>query len=130
MITVDDAKRHAIEACGNCGQPEDAHKWRSGTDAGDLALFAALGGPCPSFVASDAAVIYQKHLALADGQPRYQPGRIGKRNPLCPRCLRRHRGECALQGGPGPGPDSASRGAARAREALGITRDDDTEGTP
>lgn len=95
------ASQQAIAACGNCGQPEDAHKWKAGTDGGDLALFAALGGPCPQFTASDAAVIYQKHLAIADHrQPRYQPGtgKIGKRLPLCQRCGHRgHRKEnCPL----------------------------------
>jgi hypothetical protein len=128
---MDAAKRQAIEACGNCGQPEDAHKWKSGTDRGDLDLFAALGGPCPQFVASDAAVIYAKYLAITDNRaPQRQPGRVAKRNPLCPRCSPRHRGECVLQPGPDPGPATASRGAARAREALGLTRHDDTtEGT-
>lgn len=86
---MDLAKQQAITACGRCGQPEDAHKFRSSVDAGDLALFAALGGACPSFVASDAAVIYQKHLALASRAPVRKPGRVGKRGPLCHRCLNR-----------------------------------------
>ena len=127
---VDEAKRQAITACGRCGQPEEAHQHRTGTDPGDLDLFAALGGACAQFVASDAAVIYQKYLAIVDNrEPQRQPGtgRIGKRNPLCPLCLHRHTGTCVLQSGPHPAPDAASRGAAKAREALGLTRQDDTE---
>ena len=81
------AKRQAINGCGNCGQPEDAHQHASGTDEGDLQLFAALGGPCTQFVASDAAIIYTKHLAIANNrEPARKPGRIGKRGPLCGRC--------------------------------------------
>jgi hypothetical protein len=90
---MDAAKQQAIKACGRCGQPEDAHKHRAGTDSGDLELFAALGGPCPDFVASDAAVIYQKHLAITDNRapaPRKPGGPVGKRPPLCARC--QHRG--------------------------------------
>jgi hypothetical protein len=124
---MDPAKRQAIQGCGRCGQPEDAHQHRAGTDLADLDLFAALGGACPKFVASDAAVIYQKYLAIVDNrEPQRQPGtgRIGKRNPLCPKCLHRHTGACAIQPGPRPAPDSASRGAAKAREALGIDRGD------
>jgi len=95
---MDAAKSQAINACGRCKQSEEAHKWRAGTDPGDLALFAALGGPCPSFVASDAAVIYQKHLALASQAPARKPGHVGKRGPLCRRCGNRgHRKEdCPL----------------------------------
>jgi hypothetical protein len=127
---VDDAKRQAIEACGRCGLPEDAHKHRAGTDEGDLALFAALGGPCERYVASDAAVIYQQYLGIAGSRaPRRDPGtgRVGKRNPLCRRCLNRHRGECVIAPGPGPGPGTLARGLAKAREALGLTRDDEPE---
>lgn len=123
---MDPAKQRAIEACGRCGQPEDAHKHKTGTDSGDLELFAALGGPCPQFVASDAAVIYAKHLAIADNrEPQRQPGRIAKRNPLCSRCGHRHRGDCVIAPGPATRPDTASQGAAKAREALGLTRNDD-----
>ena len=87
---MDAAKQDAIAACGNCGQSEDAHKFRSSVDAGDLALFAALGGACPAFVASDAAVIYAKHLAIAGSRdPVRKPGRVGKRGALCARCLNR-----------------------------------------
>jgi len=90
---MDAAKQQAILACGTCGQPEDAHKFDGSVSPGDLALFAALGGPCTRFVASDAAVIYQKHLAIADHRapaPRKPGGPIGKRAPLCTRCG--HRG--------------------------------------
>jgi hypothetical protein len=89
---MDPAKQRAIEACGSCGQPEDAHKHKAGTGTADLDLFAALGGACPRFVASDAAVIYQKHLAITDNRaPGRRPGGpIGKRPPLCSRCM--HRG--------------------------------------
>jgi hypothetical protein len=92
---MDASKQNAIQACGRCGQPEDAHKHRTGTDAAELDLFAALGGPCPSFVASDASVIYAKHLAIADNRaPGRRRGRIGKRPPLCQRCGHRgHRKE-------------------------------------
>ena len=87
---MDATKRQAITACGRCGQPEDVHKFDGGIARDDLALFAALGGPCTQFVVSDAAVIYQKHLAIAGNRaPRYQPGRVGKRGPLCTRCLNR-----------------------------------------
>jgi hypothetical protein len=96
---MDAAKRQAIGACGRCGQPESAHQFKTGTGQEDLELFAALGGPCPQFVASDAAVIYQKHLAIADHrEPGRKPGRIGKRSPICGRCGHRgHRKEdCPL----------------------------------
>jgi hypothetical protein len=85
---MDAAKQDAIQRCGRCRQPEDAHKWKAGTDAGDLAIFAALGGACPQFVVSDAAVIYSKHLAIANWrEPRRQPdGRIGRRLRPCERC--------------------------------------------
>ena len=84
---MDAAKQQAITGCGNCGQPEDAHKFAGGIDRDDLALFAALGGPCTRFVASDAAVIYLKHLAIADNrEPQRRPGRVGKRGPMCGRC--------------------------------------------
>lgn len=125
---VDDAKRRAIEACGNCRQPEDAHKFDGSVARDDLALFAALGGPCTAFVASDAAVLYAKHLAIVDNrEPQRQPGRIAKRNPPCPRCTHRHRGDCVIAPGPLPGKDTASRGAAKAREALGLASQDDQE---
>lgn len=84
---MDAAKQQAITACGTCGQPEDAHKFDGGIARGDLALFAALGGPCTRFTVSDAAVIYQKHLAIAGSrEPQRRPGRVGKRGPLCGRC--------------------------------------------
>jgi hypothetical protein len=86
---MDAAKKRAIEACGRCGQPEDAHKHKTGTETDELEIFAALGGPCAQFVASDAAVIYQKHLAIANNRApgtRRSGGAIGKRPPLCQRC--------------------------------------------
>jgi len=86
---MDAARQQAITGCGRCGQPERAHQYAAGTDEGDLALFAALGGPCTGFVASDAAVIYQKHLAIAGRDPVRRPGRVGKRAPLCSRCANR-----------------------------------------
>jgi len=88
---MDAAKQQAINACGNCGQPEDAHKFKGSTARDDLALFAALGGPCTSLTASDASVIYARHLAAAARDPRRAPGKVGKRGPLCRRCLRRGR---------------------------------------
>lgn len=128
---VDEAKRKAIEACGNCGQPEDAHKFDGSVSQDDQALFAALGGPCTKFVASDAAVILQKYLAITNNRaPRYQPGRIGKRLPLHQACGNRHQpGSCPLLTGAGPGPDTASNGAAKARERLGLTKDNAKEGS-
>jgi len=95
---MDAAKRQAIEACGNCGQPEDAHKHKTGEDEEAISVMAALGGPCPKFVASDAAVIYQKYLAIVDHrEPGRKPGGpIGKRLPRCSRCGHRHKGECVL----------------------------------
>ena len=126
---MDPAKRRAIEACGTCGQPEDAHQFRTGTDAAELELFAALGGPCPKFVASDAAVITQKYLAITDNRaPARQSGtgRIGKRLPLHGACGHRHQpGSCPFTTGTAKDPDAAKRGAARAREALGLARQDD-----
>jgi len=63
-------------------------------------VMAALGGPCQQFIASDASVIYQKHLAITDGRaPVRRPGGpIGKRATLCTRCGHRgHRKEdCPL----------------------------------
>ena len=97
---MDAAKRQAITACGTCGQPEEAHKHAAGTDPGDLDLFAALGGACTQFTASDASLRYQQHLAITGNRvPRRRPGApIGKRAPLCPRCGHRgHRKEdCPL----------------------------------
>jgi hypothetical protein len=89
---MDAAKQHAIEACGRCGQPEDAHKHKAGTDPVDAELLSVAGGACARFVASDAAVILQKHFAITDNRtPRRLPdGRLGKRAPLCDRCG--HRG--------------------------------------
>jgi len=128
---MDPAKQQAIEACGRpgCGYPEDAHKYASGTDEDAVSVLAALGGPCTKFVASDAAVIVQKYLAITNNRaPQRQPGRIGKRLPLHPACGNRHQpGSCPLLPGGGPGPDTASRGAAKAREALGLTSQDDAE---
>ena len=83
---MDAAKQLAIETCGRCGQPERAHQHKTGTGVEDLQLFAALGGACPQFTASDAAVIYQRHLAIVNNR---DPGRVGKRPPLCTRCLNR-----------------------------------------
>jgi hypothetical protein len=129
---MDPAKRQAIEACGTCGQPEDAHQFRAGTDQAELAVFAALGGPCTKFVASDAAVITQKYLAITDNrEPRRQPGtgRIGKRLPLHSACGHRHQpGSCPYRpGATTADPERARRGAAKAREALGLTRENDAE---
>jgi hypothetical protein len=95
---MDPAKQMAIEACGNCGQPEGAHKGKR-DDMDALAVLSALGGACIRFVASDAAVIYQKHLAIANNrEPARKPGRIAKRAPMCERCGNRgHRKEnCPL----------------------------------
>jgi len=79
---VDDTKRRAIAACGRCGQDERAHQHATGTEEESILVLAALGGPCPQFVVSDAALTYQRHLAMAARQPR--PG--GRRGQLCPLC--------------------------------------------
>ena len=97
---MDQAKRQAIETCGRCGHDERAHQHKTGEDEEAIAVIAALGGPCPKFVVSDAAVVYQKHLAITDNRdPGRRPGGpIGKRPPLCARCGHRgHRKEdCPL----------------------------------
>jgi hypothetical protein len=128
---MDARKRRAIEACGECGQPERDHQYPPGTSPEDIAVMRALGGPCGQYRASDAAVIYQKYLAITDNRaPGRQPdtGRIGKRLPLHQACGHRHQpGSCPFQSGVTPGPDAARQGAARAREALGLTRPDDAE---
>jgi hypothetical protein len=95
------------------------------------AFWAAVGaGPAGQDPA--AAVIYQKHLAITDHRaPAYKPGKVGKRLPLHQACGHRHSpGSCPFQDGGAPGPDTARRGAARAREALNLTRQDDAEATP
>lgn len=85
---MDAAKHQAIAACGRCGQPEDAHRYRRGEDPESIAVLFALGGPCTRFVVSGAAVIYQKHLAITDNRaPARKPdGRLGKRGQLRTRC--------------------------------------------
>jgi hypothetical protein len=94
---MDPAKQQAIQNCGRCGQPEEAHNHKTGTDEEAIGVLFALGGPCPGFVVSDAAVIYQRHLAVSGWrEPQRAPGRVGKRVPLCGRCGQRHRGECVL----------------------------------
>lgn len=127
---MDQAKQQAIEACGNCGQPEEAHKGKQ-DDTDALAVLFALGGACTTFVASDAAVIYQKYLAITNNrEPRRKPGGpIPKRLPLHKVCGNRHQpGSCPFQSGAGkPGAEAARLGAAKAREALGLAIQDDTE---
>ena len=127
---MDEAKKRAIEACGTCGQPEDAHKGRR-EDADVLAVLGALGGTCARFVASDAAVIVQKYLAITDNRaPRRKPGGpIPKRLPLHQVCGHRHQpGSCPFTSGTdSPSPETARQWAAKAREALGLTRDDTPE---
>lgn len=86
---MDAARAQAIAECGRCHQPEDAHKHRAGEDPESIAVLFALGGPCPAYVASDASLIYQKHLAIASRAPARTPGRVGKRAPLCGRCANR-----------------------------------------
>jgi hypothetical protein len=131
---MDPAKQQAIEACGNCHLPEDAHLRRAEADETQRRIWAALGGPCPQYVASDASVIVAKYLAITDHrEPRRQPGtgRIGKRLPLHSACGHRHQpGSCPIQPGTSTvSPETAARGAAKAREALGLTGHDDAEET-
>ena len=85
---MDAAKRLAIEACGRCGQPERAHQYKRGEDEEAIAVLLALGGPCPAYVASDASLRYQQHLAITGNRaPARKPGApIGKRPVLCTRC--------------------------------------------
>lgn len=92
---MDAAKQRAISACGTCGQSEEAHQHRTGTDSGELDIFAALGGACTHFVVSDAALAYAQHLALAARDPAPAYGKPRRRRPqMCPRCLNRgHRKE-------------------------------------
>jgi hypothetical protein len=97
---MDSAKQLAIEACGTCGRPEREHQAAAG-EGEQLDILAALGQPvgaaCAHFTVSDAAVIYQKYLAISGNRaPQRQPGRVGKRVPFCRRCGQRHRGECVL----------------------------------
>jgi hypothetical protein len=79
---MDASKQQAIGACGRCGHDERSHQHATGTDEEAILVLAALGGPCPKFVISDAALAYQRHLALASRAPR--PG--GRRGPICQRC--------------------------------------------
>ena len=121
---MDAAKRQAIEACGNCGQPEPAHQHKTGTDQGDL-LSAALGGPCPGFAVSDAAVIYPEHFAIADHREPPRPGPDRQAAAAVPAVRAPAQRRLRDSAGPATRPDTASRGAANPREALGITRQDD-----
>jgi len=88
---VDETKLRAIHACGTCHQPEDAHKYRSGESEDAMGVLAALGGPCTHFTVSDAALTYQRHLAIAARAP--QPR--GRRAQLCPLCGYRGHGRAA-----------------------------------
>jgi hypothetical protein len=91
---IDTIKRAAIETCGTCGHPERAHQHQTGTDEEAILVMAALGGPCPRFTVSDAAVTYQKHLAITNNRApkRQNGGQIGKRKALCKRCGNRGHG--------------------------------------
>lgn len=119
---MDPARQSAITACGRCGQPEEAHQGRA-SDADALSVLAALGGPCTHFVASDASVILARYLAITGNrEPQRGPGKVGKRLPLHRECGHRHQpGSCPFAAS-APGPDTARRGAAKAREALGLAQ--------
>lgn len=98
---MDAAQRAAIAACGTCGQPEEAHQHPIGEDPDAIAVIAALGGACSHYTVSDAAMRYQRHLAITDHRaPARKPGGgpISKRPPLCTNCGHRgHRKEdCPL----------------------------------
>lgn len=81
---MDTARQLAITSCGRCGQPEESHPAKTGTDE---ELRAVAVGACAKFVASDASVIYQQHIGLAAMAPRVRrDGQVGKRSPLCDRC--------------------------------------------
>jgi hypothetical protein len=86
---MDYAGQQALTACGTCGQPESAHQAPVGENE-QLAVLAALGGPCTNFTVSEAALSYQKHLAMANsGTGRKQPprcGRCGNRGHTKERC--------------------------------------------
>jgi hypothetical protein len=79
---MDAAKQAAISTCGRCGHDERSHQHATGTDQESILVLAALGGPCQQFVISDAALTYQRHLAMAARTPK----RGGKRGQLCGRC--------------------------------------------
>jgi hypothetical protein len=117
---VDDEKRAEMDRCGRCGQPEDAHKYRAGEDDESIRVLFALGGPCLSFAAPDAAVVYQRYLAITDHrEPQWQSGKVGKRWPVHPPCGHRHRpGHCPLPDRPADPQETTQRGAARARQML------------
>lgn len=86
---MDATKQQAITCCGRpgCGFPEDDHKFPRDVPPETGEAFAALGGPCTHFVASDASLVYQQHIGLASLPPRARrDGRVGKRKPLCGRC--------------------------------------------
>jgi len=95
---MDFAAQQAIDACGSCGRPEREHQLPAGDgDAGEVAavLFAIAGQSgtaCAHYVASDAALRYQRFLAIANWRPgRRQAGR-------CSRCGNRGHGrkDCPL----------------------------------
>ena len=83
MVGMRAAKQAAIGECGRCGHDERSHQHSTGTDPDDIAVLAALGGPCSAFVVSDAALAYQRHLALAGSDPKRRGGRRGV---VCRRC--------------------------------------------
>jgi len=76
---MDPAKQRALTACGTCGHQEWEHQGSVG-EGEQLDVLAALGGACRQFTISDAALAYQRHLAIANG------GSGRKRGPRCERC--------------------------------------------
>jgi hypothetical protein len=70
----------AIDACGNCGQPSDAHQFPAGTSREDIEILHALGGPCGSYALSRAAMALQRHLGRAEAR---------RSGPPCQRCAMR-----------------------------------------
>jgi hypothetical protein len=121
---MDDKTRAAMDRCGRagCGYPEDAHKYRAGESEDAIGVLAALGGPCRSYQAPDAAVVYQRYLAITDHrEPRWQPGKVGKRYPVHDLCGHRHTpGNCMFPDPPADPQGTLRRGVAAARRALGL----------
>lgn len=83
---MDFAAQQAIDACGYCSRPERDHQVPAEENADQAAaiLFALGGGEgsgvaCAHYVISDAALAYQRHLAIANGRAgRRQPQRCGR----------------------------------------------------
>ena len=88
------ALQQALQGCGTCGHPEEAHQYaKPGQASSEEALILmALGGACTQFRLSPQAQAYQRALVNANG-------RSSSRNrwPRCGRCLLLHpEGKCQI----------------------------------